>query len=82
MAASRVMLIFGDCSKSCCLRCMESSPIGDGELVPQYCWILRADRDSGHTIGQLINDFDRNFMIEVEPRLKDPFLQFLRPNVL
>jgi hypothetical protein len=62
--------------------CMESSPIGDGELVPREGWILRADRDPRHTIGQLINDFDRNFTIELEPRLKDSFLQFPRPNVL
>jgi hypothetical protein len=77
-----VMLMFGDCSESCCLRCMESSPIGDGELVSQEDWILRADRDPRHTIGQLINHCDRNLSIELEPRLKDPFLQFLRPNVL
>jgi len=76
------MLMFVECLESCCLHCMESSPIGDGELVPQEDWILRAYRDSGHTIRQLINHFDRNFAIELEPRLKDPFLQFLRPNVL
>ena len=74
--------MFIECLESCCLRCMESSPIGDGELVPQEDWILRADRDPRHTIGQLINHFDRNLSIELEPRLKDPFLQFLRPNVL
>jgi hypothetical protein len=82
MAASRVMLMLGNCSESCCLRCMESSPIGDGELVPQYCWILRAYRDSCHTIRYLINHFDWNLAIELEPRLKDPFLPLLRPNVL
>ena len=82
MAASRVMLLFEDCLESCCSPCMESSPIGDGELVPQEGWILRADRDSCHTIRQLINHFDWNFAIEVEPRLKDPFLLLLRPNVL
>ncbi len=82
MAASRVMLIFGDSSESYCLRGMESSPIGDGELVSQEDGVLRADRDSGHTIGQLINHFDRNFAIELEPRLKDSFLPLLRPNVL
>ena len=82
MAASRVMLMFVECLESCCLHCMESSPIGDGELVPQEDWILRADRDSGYTIGQLINHFDRNLAIELEPRLKDPFLPLLRPNVL
>ena len=81
IAASRVMLMFGDCLESCCLRCMESSPIGDGELVPQEGWILRADRDSCHTIRQLINHFDRNLWIELEPRLKDSFLLLLRPNV-
>ncbi len=82
MAASRVMLIFGNCSESCCSHCMESSPIGDGELVPQEDWVLRADRDSCHTIRQLINHFDRNLAIELEPRLKDSFLPLLRPNVL
>ena len=82
IAASRVMLMFGDCLESCCLRCMESSPIGDGELVPQEDWILRTYRDLCHTIGQLINHFDRNLAIELEPRLKDPFLPLLRPNVL
>ena len=82
MAASRVMLMFGDCLESRCLHCMESSPIGDGELVPREGWILRADRDPRHTIGYLINDFDRNLAIELEPRLKDPFLRLLRPNVL
>jgi len=82
MAASRVMLMFGDCSESSCSHCMESSPIGDGELVPQEDWILRADRDACHTVGQLINHFDRNFAIELEPRLKDSFLPLLRPNVL
>ena len=61
---------------------MESSPIGDGELVSQEGWILRADRDLFQTIGQLINDFDRNLAIELEPRLKDPFLRLLRPDVL
>jgi hypothetical protein len=61
---------------------MQSSPIGDGELVPQEDWVLRAYRDACDTVGQLINDFDRSFAIELEPRLKDPFLQFLRPNVL
>jgi hypothetical protein len=61
---------------------MESSPIGDGELVSQEGWILRADRDPCHAIGYLINHFDRNFAIEVEPRLKDSFLPLLRPNVL
>jgi hypothetical protein len=81
MAASRVMLMLVDCLESCCLRCMESSPIGDGQLVSQYCWVLRADRDPCHTIGQLINHFDRNLAIEVEPRLKDLFLPLLRPNV-
>jgi len=60
---------------------MESSPIGDGELVPQEGWILRADRDLGHTIRYLINHFDRNLAIELEPRLKDPFLPLLGPNV-
>ena len=64
------------------LRCMESSPIGDRELVSQEGWVLRADRDLFHTIGQLINHFDRNLAIEVEPRLKDAFLRLLRPNVL
>ena len=29
MAAPRVILMFGDCSESCCLPYMESSPIGD-----------------------------------------------------
>ena len=81
MASSRVMLMFGNCLGSSCLPCMESSPIGDGELVPQEDWVLRADRDSGHTIGQLINHFDRNLAIELEPRLKDPFLPLLCPNV-
>jgi hypothetical protein len=61
---------------------MESSPIGDGELVSREGWVLRADRDPCHTIRQLINDFDRNLAIELEPRLKDPFLPLLRPNVL
>ena len=82
MAASRVMLVFVDCLESCCLHCMESSPIGDGELVSQEGWVLRADRDPRHTIGQLINHFNWNFAIEVEPRLKDSFLQLLRLNVL
>jgi len=48
---------------------MESAPIGDGELVSQEGWELGADRDSGHTIGQLINHFDRNLAIELEPLL-------------
>ena len=61
---------------------MQSSPIEDGELVSQEDWILWTDRDAGHTIRYLINHFDRNFAIELEPRLKDPFLQFLRPKVL
>jgi hypothetical protein len=61
---------------------MESSPIGDGELVSQEDWVHRAGRDPCDTIGQLINHFDRNFAIEVEPRLKDPFLPLLGPNVL
>ena len=61
---------------------MESSPIGDGELVSQYGWVLRADRDPCHTSRYLINDFDRNLVIEFEPLLKDPFLQLLRPKVL
>ncbi len=82
IAASRVMLMFGNWSESCCSYCMQSSPIGDGELVSQYCWILRADRDPCHTIRYLINHFDRNLAIEFEPRLKDSFLQLLRPNVL
>ena len=82
MAASRVMLIFDNCSESCCSHCMQSSPIGDGELVPQEDWILRTDRDLCHTIRYLINHFDRNFAIELEPRLKDSFLLLLCPNVL
>jgi hypothetical protein len=61
---------------------MESSPVGEGVLVPQDCRGLRADRDLNHTISQLINHFDRNFAIELEPRLKDPFLPLLRPNAL
>jgi hypothetical protein len=61
---------------------MESSPIGDGELVSQEDWILRAYRDLCHAIGYLINHFDRNLSIELEPRLKDPFLPLLRPKVL
>jgi hypothetical protein len=68
--------------ESSCSHCIESLPIGDGELVPQEDWILRAYRDLCHTIGQLINHCDRNLAIELEPRLKDSFLPLLRPNVL
>jgi hypothetical protein len=36
-------------------------------LVSQEGWILRADRDACDTVGQLINHFDRNLSIELEP---------------
>jgi hypothetical protein len=71
MAASRVMLIFDDC--------LESHRLRHGVVTRRG---LRADRDLNHTIRQLINHFDRNFAIELEPRLKDPFLPLLRPNAL
>ena len=37
--ASRVMLMFGNLSESSCSHCMESSPIGDWQLVSQEGWV-------------------------------------------